>query len=115
MRKLPATVVLCLWAASAGGCLAGPQQLQRSVDDWDRKTYVNSPWFAASLWIVPVVPLAKVGAFVVDVTIGNAYAFWWHDTWDGKGTGFEPARVEPTDGRTDSLLSEQGGFLKVRD
>lgn len=115
MTKLLATLAVCSLAATLAGCLAGPQQLQRSVDDWDRKTYVNSPWFAASLWIVPIVPLAKAGAFVGDVAVGNAWAFWFDDAWDGKGTGFQHVEVVPTDGRTDSLLSEQGGFLKVRD
>lgn len=115
MPKLLAKLAVIALAVTVAGCLAGPQQLQRSVDDWDRKTYVNSPWFAASLWIVPVVPVAKAGAFVLDVTVGNAYAFWFHDAWDGKGTGFQHAEVVPTDGRTDSLLSDRGGFLQVRD
>jgi len=34
--------------------------------------------------------------------------------WDGKGTGFEHAKVEATDGTVSSLLNEGSSWLKVK-
>lgn len=113
MRKLLATVAAATVALSLTSCVVGPQQLGRTVDDWDHKTYVNSPWLDAVLWIVPVIPLCHFGASIGDFFVGNAYAFWFHDAWDGKGTGFKHADVAPTDGQVGSLLSEGSGYMKV--
>ena len=63
-------------------CAAGPQQLQRSVDDWDHKMYVKNPLLDGVLWVVPVFPLLNFGAAIGDFFIGNAYFFWFHDVWD---------------------------------
>lgn len=112
MRKLLATVAACTAALSLTSCWAGPQQLRRTVDDWDHKMYVRSPWLDAVLWIIPVMPLANFGASIGDFFVGNAYAFWFHDAWDGKGTGFKHADIAPTDGQFGSLLNEGSGFLK---
>lgn len=95
-------------------CAAGPQQLQRSVDDWDHKMYVQNPLLDGVLWVVPVFPLLNFGAAIGDFFIGNAYFFWFHDVWDGKGTGFEHAKVEATDGTVSSLLNEGSSWLKVK-
>ena len=112
MRKLFAGVAVTVAALSLSSCLAGPQQLQRTVDDWDHKTYVANPWLDAAMWVVPVFPLANFVAGIGDVLVGNAYHFWFHDAWDGKGTGFKHADVAPTDGHVGSLLSD-GSWLKV--
>ena len=60
-----------LSVALLAGCFAGPQQLRRSVDDWDHKNYVNSPWWSATLWAVPVIPVMYVGAFAGDFLVAN--------------------------------------------
>ena len=112
MRKLLASVAAVTVAFSLTSCLAGPQQLRRTVDDWDQKTYVNSPWIDAVLWVIPVWQLGYFGAFIGDFFVGNAYAFWFHDAWDGKGTGFKHFDTPPTDGQVGSLLGD-GGFMKV--
>ena len=108
MRRLLPLSLMCL-----AGCFAGPQQLRRSVDDWDHKTYVNSPWWSATLWVVPVVPAMYVGAIAGDFLVTNPLAFWGEDAWDGNGTGYEHLHVEWTDGREQSLYSEFGGWTKT--
>jgi len=108
MRCIALLAVSCLAA-----CAAGPQQLRRSVDDWDQKVYVNSPWWSATLWLVPVMPVAYVGAFVGDFLVTNPIAFWGEDAWDGKGTGYQHLHVEWTDGRQGSLYAPQSGWTKV--
>ena len=102
-----------LLAAISGSCAAGPHQLRRSLDDWDHKLYVNSPWFDALLWVVPVMPLGYVCAIALDFCITDAWAFWFDDAWDGAGTGFEHLHVEPTDGRVGSLFADRSGWTRV--
>lgn len=108
MRRLALLSVALL-----AGCFAGPQQLRRSVDDWDQKVYVNSPWWSATLWVVPVMPVSYLGAFVGDFLVTNPIAFWGEDAWDGKGTGYEHQTIQWTDGRTRSVASEHGGWTRV--
>lgn len=110
LRLLAAATLLCLPFAA---CAAGPHQVRRTIDDWDHKLYVNSPWFDAALWVVPVIPVATVGAFVIDFLITDPYAFWFDDAWDGAGTGYQHLFVEPTDGRAGSLLLDRSGWTKV--
>jgi len=43
MRKTRLACAL-LAITTFAACLAGPHQLNRTVDDWDAKTYVDSPW-----------------------------------------------------------------------
>ena len=112
MRKLLASVAVCVAAFSMTSCMAGPHQLVRSVDDWDQKTYINNPWLDAAMWVVPVFPICGFAAGLGDFFVGDAYAFWFHDAWDMKGTGFKHAETAPTDGYVNSFLGE-GGFMKV--
>ena len=101
-------------AALLSSCAAGPHQLSRTVDDLDQKVYVDNPWLNALLYVVPVLPVAKLGALVGDFVVTDAYAFWRHDAWDHKGTGFEHYTQEWTDGRFKSLLANDGVFLQLR-
>jgi hypothetical protein len=93
--------------------MVGPHQMSRTVDDWDRKLYVDSPWLDVVLNIIPVVPLAKVGAAIVDGLVGDLYTFWAKDAFGGKGgTGF----VHWTDSANHtmkSLMLDDGKFLEV--
>lgn len=115
MRKqLIATVAAIVTAFSLTSCAAGPHQLRRTVDDWDQKMYVNSPWLSGVLWFIPVFPILTYGAGFVDFFTTDAYAFWFHDAWDGKGTGFERHKVEATDGTMGSLLNDDAGWFKVK-
>lgn len=113
----PCRRLLVLAAAAVittlGGCLAGPHQLRRSVDDWDHKQYVNTPLWNGILWIVPVWPAAFAGAFAFDFLVTDPYAFWFHDLWDGRGTGFEHLPVEWTDGRMESLMLDRSRWTRV--
>ena len=117
MRAMPqrrrALLAACLLAFPLTSCLAGPHQLRRSVDDWDNNVYTNSPWWNATLWIVPVIPLTSIGASVVDFLVTDPWAFWFDDAWDGSGTAFEHLHVEPTDGFVRSLMMERSGWTKV--
>ena len=97
MRKLGIVLALLL-CFSFTSCAAGPHQLQRSVDDWDREMYVESPWLNAVLWVVPLIPLAHFGAAIGDFVVTDAYAFWIEDAFTGgNGTGFEHATVDQPD------------------
>lgn len=111
--RLRTLAAVCLFALPFGACAAGPHQVRRTIDDWDHNLYVNSPWFDALLWVVPVIPVATLGSFVVDFLITDAYAFWFDDAWDGAGTGFEHLHVEATDGKVGSLLMDRSGWTKV--
>lgn len=114
MRKLFTSLALgTITALSLTSCAAGPHQLNRSVDDWDHKMYVNSPWIDAVLWVVPVFPLAHYVAMIGDFLVTDAYAFWFHDAWDQKGTGFVHLKVDATDGTMSSLLNDGAGWLKM--
>lgn len=95
------------------GCVAGPHQLFRSVDDFDARVYTDSPWLSSLIWVVPLIPLARMGASIGDFFIGDMYWFWFEDAWDGKGTGFEHAQYLGTDGHVKSLLLDGGEFLEV--
>ncbi|MCA8974542.1 MAG: hypothetical protein KDC98_07455 [Planctomycetes bacterium] len=114
MRKFLAPLAAVVTALSFTSCAAGPHQLMRTVDDWDQKTYINSPWLNAAMWVVPVIPLLHFGAGVGDFFVGDAYHFWFKDAWDMKGTGFKHADQVPTDGQVGSLIGD-GSFLKVMD
>lgn len=113
MRTLRRSLLL-LGVATAAACAAGPHQLRRSIDDWDHKSYVNSPWWNAALWVVPVMPLCYAGAFVGDFLVTDPLAFWGEDAWDGKGTGFEHLPVQWTDGRMNSLWMERARWVRVQ-
>ena len=76
--------------------------------------YVKQPWVDAILWVVPVFPILNFGALIGDFFVVDAYAFWFKDAWDGKGTGFRHAEVEATDGAMNSLLMDDGTFLEIK-
>jgi len=111
MRKLVASIAIVVAALSFSSCLAGPHQLRRSVDDLDQKMYIDNPWLNAALWVLPF-PVMYAGASFGDFFVGDAYAFWFHDAWDHKGTGFKHADITPTDGQVGSLVGN-GQFLEV--
>ena len=93
-------------------CASGPHQLRRSVDDWDHKIYVNSPWLNAAMWIVPIYPVMHAGALALDFAVTDPYYFWFGDAWDGNGTGYRHLEVEWTDGWVDCLLADQGEWTR---
>ncbi|MFO1051927.1 MAG: hypothetical protein U1F36_06910 [Planctomycetota bacterium] len=112
MRKI---AIAALLAASftLGGCYSGPHQLQRTVDDWDQKVYVDSPWLNAVLMIIPVIPLARFGAAIGDFFITDAYAFWLNDAFGGQGgAGFRHKEIA-SKRSMGSLLRDDGKFLKI--
>lgn len=116
MRRI--ALALCLIAGvGLTSCYAGPHQLRRTVDDWDQKMYVDSPWLNAVLWVVPVFPVLDFAAGIGDFFVTDAYAFWFKDAWDGKGTAFQHYQVQPASGEDGgtmkSLLMDDGKFLKI--
>ena len=84
MQKLTVTLSLC-GLLLLSGCFTGPKQLHATVDDWDRQLYVDTPWFNGALWIIPVVPAARIGSLFIDGVVGNFYTFWFEDAFDGEG------------------------------
>ncbi len=110
--KTLATLFTLVGLMSLGSCMAGPQQLTRTVDDWDRDMYVSEPLIDGVLHVIPVVPLASFGAQIVDFLITNPYHFWLEDVWDGEGTNFIHADVATKDGAVKSLMIDGAKFLK---
>lgn len=109
-RLICAMLAITTFAA----CSAGPHQLNRTVDDWDAKMYVENPWLDGVLWFIPVIPIAHFVGTVGDFFIGDAYSFWFKDAWDGKGTGYTHFTPKATDGAMDSLLLDDSHFLQVK-
>jgi hypothetical protein len=110
MKKI-ATFCALAGLLSLASCAAGPQQLTRTVDDWDREMYVQEPLIDGVLYVVPVIPIARYAAMIGDFLVVNAYHFWFHDVWDGKGTNFVHAEVASTDGELKSLMMDGAKFL----
>lgn len=110
--RIGALASFSLLAVTLTSCVAGPHQLRRSVDDWDHAMYVNSPRWNGVLWIVPVIPVATIGALALDTLITDPWAFWFGDAWDNAGTGFEHLPVEWPDGRMESLWLERSGWTR---
>lgn len=111
MRKL-ALSLTALCALTFSGCIVGPHQLARTVDDWDREMYVKSPWLDAALNIFFVMPIARFGASIGDFFVTDAYTFWVKDAFgDGTGTGFRHADV-PASRSMGSLIGD-GKFLEI--
>jgi hypothetical protein len=113
MRIRPRAIAVMASVAFLTSCAAGPHQVRRSLDDLDQKIYVNSPWWSAALWVIPVIPVGMAGSFVLDFLITDPWAFWFDDAWDGNGTGFEHAKVEWVDGRMGSLLLDRSGWTRI--
>jgi hypothetical protein len=113
MKK--ARLVCALLAITTfAACTVGPHQLRRSVDDWDQKTYVDSPWLDAVLTVIPVIPICTALAAIGDFFVTDAYAFWFKDAWDGKGTAFTHFSPTPTDGAMGSLLLDDSKWLEIK-
>ena len=110
------SLVLAVTSLMATSCLAGPHQLRRTVDDWDNRLYVESPWANALLHVVPVIPLASVFAFLGDFFVSDAVAFWTDDAWEatGSGSGFEHYPVKSTDGNMQSLSLPHSGWCWIQ-
>lgn len=110
------SLVLAAVSLCATSCLAGPHQLRRTVDDWDNRLYVESPWLDGILHVVPVIPLATAVAFVGDFLVGDAIAFWTDDAWQssGSGTGFEHFAVKSEDGNMQSLTFPHSGWCWIQ-
>ena len=99
---------------TVAACSAGPHQLNRTVDDWDQKLYVDQPWLDGVLWFIPVIPIAHFLAQVGDFLVTDAYAFWLKDAWDGKGTAFTHFSPKATDGAMQSLLLDDSHYLEIK-
>ena len=114
MRKIAIGCALGL-TLTFTSCFSGPHQLRRTVDNWDQKLYVDSPWLNVVLTIIPVIPLAYFGAQIGDFFVSDGYMFWIKDAFTGKGgTGFEYNQVEAKTRWVNSLLSDDGGYLKIQ-
>lgn len=113
-RACVVCLVLLLVVCSMTSCLSGPHQMQRTIDDWDAKLYTDTPWLNAALQVVPVIPLARLGAGIADFFATDAYFFWLKDAWDGKGTGFKHQEILGEEGHVESLLLEGSGWFKVK-
>ena len=113
MKKLCLALSLVA-AVSLTACQSGPHQLRRTVDDWDQKMYIDNPWLNGVLYFIPVIPLVTFGAQIGDFFVTDAYAFWFKDAWDGKGTAFTHYTQTPTDGSMESLLIDESKFMQIK-
>lgn len=112
--KAPQGLLLAALLLGLSSCAAGPHQLRRSLDDFDQKLYIENPWFNALLWVVPVMPVAQLGATLGDFFTGDAITFWGSDAWDGRGTAFRHYQPEVLDGAMESLLFDDAKFFEVK-
>ena len=113
MRKIAIALGLAL-ALVAAGCAAGPQQLRRTVDDFDQKLYVDSPILDGILWFpIPAFPIANWGAYIGDFFI-NCYHFWIEDVWANEGKGF--VHIDPQGTKQlSSLMVDDSKFAQAND
>ena len=112
MRKIAIALGLA-FGLSFTSCSVGPHQLRRSVDDWNMDMYIENPWLNAALHVVPVMPVVEFGAMVGDFFVTDAYAFWFKDAWDGKGTGFVHKKPTFTDGAMNNVM-DGGKWLEIK-
>ena len=73
------------------GCLAGPNQLGRSWDDWVGDRYTENAWLHGAVFqnVLPVYPIAGGLLGFLDMIILNPYYFWSQDAWDNRGTAYK--------------------------
>ncbi len=113
MKKWTAVLPLAAAVLAFSGCTSGPHQLTRTVDDWDNRLYVESPWMNGLLHVVPVIPFAGAVAATLDFFVTDAVAFWLEDAWDCKGTGFDHLKVDASES-VESLLIEGSGWMRQK-
>ena len=92
MRKIATLALVAALCLVLTGCLTGPFQLYRSVDNWHNNFYAQQPILAAVLS-----PFIWIGAGVaqwVDALTDNMYYFWVEDVWAGKGTNYKWSNKE---------------------
>lgn len=91
LKKALAACALAGTVTLASGCIAGPNRLTRTWDDWVNQKYTESSWIHGALLqnIIPVYPLVGGILGYADVLVMNTWYFWSEDAWDGKGTGFD--------------------------
>jgi len=92
MRKVVTWLVVLVFVVSVFGCITGPFQLSRSVDDFHNDLYAKQPILAAVL--SPFLWTGYWIAGVVDEIVVNNYYFWGHDVWAGKGTAYKHTDAE---------------------
>ncbi len=111
MRKIAIALGLGL-ALVLGGCLAGPHQLRRTVDDFDQKLYVDSPIIDGILWFpIPAFYIGYWGASIGDFFL-DGYHFWIEDVWANEGKGFK--HIDPQGSKiVYSLMRDESKFAQV--
>ncbi|MCB9889244.1 MAG: DUF3332 family protein [Planctomycetes bacterium] len=112
MRKTALALVL-LSCTTFAGCLAGPKQLERSVSDWDNKTYVQSPWLNNFMHVFLIFTAMELVAKIGDTLIINPFVFWTDDAWGCHGTGFVHNTPELKDGAMHSLLMDDSALMRI--
>ena len=91
LKKALATCALAGVLSLTSGCIAGPNQLGRTWDDWVNQKYTEDSWIHGALLqnILPIYPLVGAVLTYADVLVLNTYYFWSEDVWDRSGTGFD--------------------------
>ncbi len=90
LEKALTTCALAATITLLSGCLAGPDRLGRTWDDYVNQKYTEDAWIHGALLqnIFPIYPMVGGILTYVDVLFVNVYYFWSSDAWDGRGTGF---------------------------
>lgn len=91
LKKALAACALAGALTLTTGCVAGPNRLSRTWDDWVNQKYTENAWVHGALLqnVVPVYPLVGAVLGWGDLIVLNPWYFWSEDAWDNKGTGFE--------------------------
>ncbi len=90
LKKRFLAPVLALSLLVLPGCLAGPNQLGRSWDDWVNQRYSENAWLHGAVFqnVLPVYPIAGGVLGFLDIMFLNPFYFWSADAWDGRGTAY---------------------------
>ena len=89
-RKLLGSLVMACVMTLASGCVAGPNRLSRTWDDYANQQYTQNAWVTQILsTIIPVYPIVGCVMGIGDVIVVNTYTFWAKDAFNNnKGTGY---------------------------
>lgn len=90
MKKVSVVALAVLVTVAASGCMVGPNNFSRGIDDWANQSYGESPWLYGNVISGAIISIVMWVAHGIDSLI-NIYWFWAKDAQPfgtGKGTTF---------------------------
>ena len=103
-------LALTVFLLGLTSCAAGPHQLRQTLN-YDQHANAQNSWLSGIQWIIPILPLARLGGAVADFFRDDEPA-WDTHAWDGQGTAYWHHQGEPPGGALDSLLCDDAQFFQ---